>query len=72
MVVGKSKGLLNVDSLNDSSIQFLCLLAKILSTDRDAPMLVVGGFTYHNNMVGSVKVLWRCTVKGCKGGTIHK
>ena len=40
---------------------------KVLSTDRDAPMLVVNGFTYHNHMAGSVKVLWRCTIKGCKG-----
>ena len=39
----------------------------MLSTDRDAPMLVVNGFTYHNHMVGSVKVVWRCTIKACKG-----
>ena len=42
-------------------------IQEVLSTERDAPMLVVNGFTYHNHMAGSVKVLWRCTIKGCKG-----
>ena len=30
-------------------------------------MLVINGFTYYNNIAGSVKILWRCTIKGCKG-----
>ena len=41
-------------------------IQEVLSTDRDAPLLVVNGFTYHNQNAGNVKVTWRCTIKGCK------
>lgn len=41
-------------------------IQEVLLTDRDAPLLVVNGFTYHNQNAGNVKVTWRCTIKGCK------